>query len=76
MEYDKIWDSYNMKYASEDLVCAIEDIAYWVANNLDDPVPLVFRNLKIQERFDKLIHEYRQVQHEQFMKRVKEKYGQ
>lgn len=66
-------EDYNMKYADEDLVCAIEDIAYWVANNLDEPVPLVFRNDQIQERFDKLIHEYRHEQHEQFMKRVKEK---
>ena len=60
MEYDKIWDSYNMKYASEDLVCAIEDIAYWVANNLDDPVPCIFRNDEIQERFNKLVKEYKQ----------------
>lgn len=49
-----------MKYADEDLVCAIEDIAYWVANNLDEPVPMIFRNDQIQERFYKLVKEYRQ----------------
>ena len=68
-------EDYDMTYASEDLVCAVEDRAKWVADNLDEPTPLVFRNDQIQARFDKLIHEYRQVQHEQFMKRVKEKYG-
>lgn len=49
-----------MTYASEDLVCVIEDIAYWVANNLDYPVPRIFRNDKIQERFNKLVKEYKQ----------------
>ena len=48
------------KYAEEDLECALEDMAYWVAQNLDDPVPLIFRNLKIQEKFYKLVEEYRQ----------------
>ena len=54
-------EDYDMTYASEDLVCAIEDIAYWVANNLDYPVPRIFRNDKIQERFNKLVKEYKQV---------------
>ena len=47
-------------YADEDLRCALEDIAYWVAQNLDEPVPLIFRNLKIQEKFYKLVEEYKQ----------------
>ena len=49
------------KYAEEDLQCALEDMAYWVAQNLDEPTPLVFRNLKIQEKFYNLVKEYRQV---------------
>lgn len=49
------------KYAEEDLNCALEDMAYWVAQNLDEPVPLIFRNDKIQERFYKLVKEFRQV---------------
>ena len=47
------------KYAVEDLECAIEDIAWWVKENLDEPVPLIFRNDKIQEKFYKLVKEYR-----------------
>ena len=48
------------KYAEEDLECALEDMAYWVAQNLDDPVPLIFRNDQIQEKFYKLVKEYKQ----------------
>ena len=44
-------EDYDMTYASEDLACAVEDMAKWVADNLDDPVPLVFRNDQIQEDF-------------------------
>lgn len=47
------------KYAEEDLECALEDMAYWVAQNLDGKTPLIFRNLKIQEKFYKLVEEYR-----------------
>ena len=50
----------DSKYAEEDLNCALEDMAYWVAQNLDEPVPLIFRNDKIQERFYKLVKEFRQ----------------
>lgn len=46
-------------YADEDLECALEDMAYWVAQNLDE-TPLIFRNLKIQEKFYKLVEEYKQ----------------
>lgn len=49
------------KYAEEDLECALEDMAYWVAQNLDDPVPLIFRNDQVQEKFYKLVKEYRDV---------------
>ena len=47
-------------YADEDLECALEDMAYWVAQNLDK-APLIFRNLKIQEKFYKLVEEYKDV---------------
>lgn len=47
------------KYAEEDLQCALEDMAYWTAQNLDDPVPLIFRNDQIQEKFYKLVKEFR-----------------
>lgn len=47
------------KYAEEDLQCALEDMAYWTAQNLDDPVPLIFRNDQIQEQFYKLVKEFR-----------------
>lgn len=53
-------EDYNMKYADEDLVCAVEDMAYWVAENLDLPVPLIFRNDQIQQRFEKIVKEYKQ----------------
>ena len=47
------------KYAEEDLECAIEDMAWWVKENLDDPVPVIFRNDQIQAKFNKLVKEYR-----------------
>ena len=47
------------EYAEEDLQCALEDMAYWTAQNLDDPVPLIFRNDQIQEVFCKLVKEFR-----------------
>ena len=47
------------KYAEEDLQCALEDMAYWTAQNLDDPVPLIFRNDQIQEKYCKLVKEFR-----------------
>lgn len=47
------------KYAEEDLECAIEDMAWWVKENLDDPVPVIFRNDQIQAKFYKLVKEYR-----------------
>ena len=57
-ELDKAKENNN--YAEEDLECALEDMAYWVAQNLDDPVPLIFRNDQIQEKFYKLVKEYKQ----------------
>lgn len=47
------------EFAEEDLRCALEDMAYWTAQNLDDPAPLIFRNDQIQEKFYKLVKEYR-----------------
>ena len=46
------------EYAEEDLQCALEDIAYWTAQNLDK-VPLIFRNDQIQEQYYKLVKEFR-----------------
>lgn len=46
-------------YADEDLECAIEDLAWWIKENLDDPVPLIFRNLKLQEQLYKQVKEFR-----------------
>lgn len=47
-------------YAKEDLECLIEDIAYWIANNLDDPIPMISRNDRIQNKIYKYTKEYRQ----------------
>lgn len=47
------------EYAEEDLQCALEDMAYWVAQNLDNPVPLIFRNDQVQAVFYKLVKEFR-----------------
>ena len=48
------------KYAEEDLECAIEDMAWWVKENLDDPVPVIFRNDQIQQKFYELVKAYRE----------------
>lgn len=47
------------EFAEEDLQCALEDMAYWTAQNLDDPVPLIFRNDQVQAVFYKLVKEFR-----------------
>ena len=47
-------------YAKEDLECLIEDIAYWIANNLDYPVPMISRNDQIQNKIYKYTKEYKQ----------------
>lgn len=52
--------NYNMINVHEDLLCTIEDIAYWVANNLNK-TPLIFRNSKLQKEFYKLVEEYKEV---------------
>lgn len=46
--------------AKEDLECLIEDIAYWIANNLDDPIPMISRNDQIQNKIYKYTKEYKQ----------------
>ena len=53
-------DKKQIEFLREDLECALEDMAYWTANNLDLPVPLIFRNDKIQEQYYKLVLEYKQ----------------
>lgn len=47
------------KYAEEDLECALEDMAWYVAEQFDD-TPCIFRNDQIQEKFYKLVQEYKQ----------------
>lgn len=48
------------EYAGEDLQCALEDIAYWTAQNLDSRVPpMIFRNDQVQEQYCKLVKEFR-----------------
>jgi len=48
------------EYVEEDLECALEDIAYWTAKNLDSRVPpMIFRNDQIQEQYCKLVKEFR-----------------
>lgn len=47
------------EYVEEDLQCALEDMAYWVAQNLDGPVPLIFRNDEVQGEFYKLVEEFK-----------------
>lgn len=49
----------NKEFAEEDLRCALEDVAYWVAQNLDNPVPMIFRNDQVQATFYKLVKEFR-----------------
>ena len=46
------------EYAEEDLQCALEDIAYWTAQNMQS-VPIIFRNDQIQEQYCKLVNEFR-----------------
>lgn len=46
-------------YADEDLECALEDMAWYVAEQFDD-TPCIFRNDQIQEKFYKLVQEYKQ----------------
>lgn len=54
-------DNNNTKdYAEEDLECLIEDIAYWIANNLDGQIPMISRNDQIQNKIYKYTKEYRQ----------------
>lgn len=48
----------KQSYADEDLECVIEDLAWWVKENLDG-TPLIFRNLKLQEKLYKTVEEYR-----------------
>ena len=48
------------KYAEEDLECALEDMACWVAQYLDGKAPMIFRNDQVQEKFYKLVKEYEQ----------------
>lgn len=45
-------------YADEDLEYAIEDLAWWIKENLDG-TPLIFRNLKLQEQLYKQVEEFR-----------------
>lgn len=52
-------DKKQIEVLREDLECALEDMAYWTAQNLDDPVPLIFRNDKIQEQYYELVKEFR-----------------
>lgn len=44
-------------YVQEDLDCALEDLSYWVAKNLDK-VPMIFRNDQIQNKFYTLVKEF------------------
>lgn len=54
-------DNNNTKdYAEEDLECLIEDIAYWIANNLDGKIPMISRNDQIQNKIYKYTKEYKQ----------------
>ena len=47
-------------YAEEDLECLIEDIAYWIANNIDCQIPMISRNDQIQNKIYKYTKEYKQ----------------
>ena len=47
-------------YAEEDLECLIEDIAYWIANNIDGQTPMISRNDQIQNKIYKYTKEYKQ----------------
>lgn len=49
----------EVSYADEDLECALEDLAWWIKENLDG-CPLIFRNLKLQEKLYKTVDEYKE----------------
>lgn len=53
-------DNSAKKYAEEDLECLIEDIAYWIANNIDGQIPMISRNDQIQNKIYKYTKEYKQ----------------
>lgn len=42
----------------EDILCMIEDLAWWIKENLDD-TPLIFRNDQRQEELYKQVKEFR-----------------
>lgn len=42
----------------EDLYCAVEDLAWWIKENLDG-TPLIFRNLHLQARLYEMVKEFR-----------------
>ena len=53
-------DKKQIELLQEDLECALEDIAYWTAHNLDNRVPpMIFRNDQVQEQYCKLVKEFR-----------------
>ena len=53
-------DKKQIEILQEDLQCALEDIAYWTAHNLDNRVPpMIFRNDQVQEQYCKLVKEFR-----------------
>lgn len=53
-------DNSTKSYAEEDLGCLIEDIAYWIANNIDGQIPMISRNDQIQNKIYKYTKEYKQ----------------
>jgi len=48
----------DAKYASENLQVAIEDLAWWIKENLDG-CPMIFRNDQLQAALYKQVEEYR-----------------
>lgn len=53
-------DKKQIEILQEDLQCALEDMAYWTAKNLDNRVPpMIFRNDQVQEQYCKLVKEFR-----------------
>lgn len=53
-------DNSTKSYEEEDLECLIEDIAYWIANNIDGRIPMISRNDQIQNKIYKYTKEYKQ----------------
>jgi len=51
-------DKKQIELLQEDLECALEDMAYWTAQNMQS-VPMIFRNDQIQEQYCKLVKEFR-----------------